>query len=299
MEGPFSRAPARSSLTTRPRRSSTAQSSSSTGYGGKLGGWFSGARAAATAKPASPAGPGIAPEDPLLNLSISNALFPHGPADPLDPTSFHDLVSTAESLISTFQSAYKARCTEVRDMRAEAAVQNDEIEEAETRSRHLKMQLDGMAAQLAAQQRKADMMERMLEEERSRRRQSEEIQDRRRTSIRLVRDDEEGANWKRSRSGSDSGFESDGDSVFSSNSPTIASEKQAAEVRMVTVQRGEDIQYRAPPTASCQNCTTGPLNISAFGNADLRNENRQLKNRILELEIAVDGCMEMVSGTWR
>jgi hypothetical protein len=294
MEVPFTRSPPKSSLTNRPRRSSTARSSSST-VGGRLGGWFSGARAASAAKPSAP----IAPEDPLINISISNALFPHGGADPLDPTSFHDLLSSAEALCSTFQSAYKNRCGEIQDLHAEAAVHKDEVDEAETRARHLKMQLDGMAAQLAAQERKADMLERMLEEERTRRRQPEEIQEVRRTSIRLVRNDEEATIRKRSLSTSDSGFESEGESDSSANNPQLtASEREAEKVKVLRVQRGDDALYQAPTVPSCRKCT-GPLNASAFGNADLRNENQQLKHRIIELEIAVDGCMEMVSNPWR
>jgi hypothetical protein len=300
MEGPFTRAQPRSTLTTRTRRSSSAQSPSST-VGGRLGGWFSGVRAPA-AKPNSNAGAGITPEDPLLTLSISNTLFPHGQADPLDPTSFHDLVIAAESLCSKFQSAYKMRCAEVRDLRAEAAVQMDEVCEGETRARHLKMQLEGMAAQLTAQEGKANMLERMLEEERSRRRQSEESQEMRRTSIRLVKDEDDCVNWKRSHAGSDSGFESDGDSVFSANSPTIRCQSPTGELESKKVRTArvpqDDVRQRAPIVSSCQNCT-GPLRPSAFGSADLRNENQRLKHRILELEIAVDGCMEMVSSPWR
>jgi hypothetical protein len=300
MEGPFTRAQPRSSLTTRPRRSSAAQGSSST-VGGRLGGWFSGARGAG-AKTTSNASTGIAPEDPLLSLSISKALFPHGPADPLDPSSFHDLIMSAESLCETLQSAYKTRCTEIREMRSEAAAQKDEVDEGETRARHLKMQLDGMAAQLAAQEGKANMLERMLQEERSRRRQSEARLDGT-PSLRLSSDGADGASWKRGRSGSDSGFESDGESVLSANSPKIGPQSkvvqsEAEQVKTVRVQRGDDIRHRTPVLASCRNCT-GPLNASAFGSADLRNENEQLKHRILELEIAVDGCMEMVSNPWR
>jgi hypothetical protein len=291
MEGPFIRAP-RSGLTTRPRRSSTAQStSSSTTYGGRIGGWFSGNRASTATSKHSIAG--IAPDDPLLNLNITNALFPHGPADPLDPTSFHDLLTSAESLFATFQSSYKARCAELRDMRAEASVQRDEVEEAETRAQHLKMQLDGMAAQVAAQERKADMLERMLQEERNRRRHSEEIEESRRTSIRLVRDSEE-TNWKRNHAGSDSGFESDGESVFSASSPTIGSdttvssdERHEQHVEKISM---TNLQHNAAPAAF--------LDRSTFGNADLRNENQQLKARILELEDAVEGCLNMVSGPW-
>jgi hypothetical protein len=172
------------------------------------------------------------------------------------------------------------------------ALRDDEVDETETRARHLKMQLDGMAAQVAAQERKADMLERMLVEERQQRKAEEE--ESRRRSIRVVRGDEN-PNWKKTRTSSDSGFESEGDadSIFSANSPTLSSvttaeseiaiEKQAEKVRMVRVQPA---RYRSPSP-------------NAYGSADLRTENHMLKARVAELEDAVEGCLEMVSGLSR
>ncbi|KAF2423325.1 hypothetical protein EJ08DRAFT_596236 [Tothia fuscella] len=296
MEGSFTRAPTRTGLTQRLRRSDTASSSSTTYGVGKLGSWFTGSRNS-TSSPVKPSA-GIAPEDPLLNLNITNALFPHGPADPLDPTSFHDLLSSAESVIATYRLSYRLQYAEVRDLRAEAAVQKEEVEEMETRAEHLKMQLDGMAAQLDAQAQRADKLEKMLEEERSQRKKSDQFERRtsRKTSVRLVQDeqDESEAIWKRGNA-SDSGFESDGESVFSAgSSPSTRSDTTTSSQESVGKMRREMMQ--PPPMFARPNHDI--LNPSAFGNADLRDENQQLKARVAELEFAIDGCMEMVSAPW-
>jgi hypothetical protein len=245
---------------------------------------------------------GINPSDHLLTLDINQALFPHGPADPLDPTSYNDLLTAAESVIQTMQSAYRARCAELRDLKSEISVKDDEVDEAETRARHLKMQLEGMAGQAAAQEAKTEMLERMLEQQQREtkelRRQSSE-QGSRRVSLRLVPGhDQEARNWKRtSRTGaSDSGFESDGDndSVFSSQSPvsssasTVESETipaEAEKVHMVRVERGRDAVLQS--------------NVArAYAPIEMRIENQRLRERVLELEQAVEGCLDLVSGPW-
>jgi hypothetical protein len=245
---------------------------------------------------------GISPSDPLLTLDINQALFPHGPADPLDPTSFNDLLMAAEAVIATMQSAYRARCAELRDLRSEISVKDDEVEEAETRARHLKMQLEGMAGQVAAQEAKTEMLEKMLEQQQKEtkelRRQSSE-QGSGKVSLKIVAShDQDMRNWKRTtRSGeSDSGFESDGDndSVFSLQSPisssasTVESETvhaEAEKVRIVRVERGGDIIF--------------PSNVAkTYAPLEMRIENQRLRERVQELEQAVEGCLNLVSGSW-
>jgi hypothetical protein len=242
---------------------------------------------------------GINPSDPLLTLDINQALFPHGPADPLDPTSFNDLLIAAESVIATMQSAYRARCAELRELKSEISVKDDEVDEAETRARHLKMQLEGMAGQVAAQEDKTSMLEQMLHQQQREtkelRRHSSE-QGSRRVSLRLVPGhDQDVRNWKRtSRTGaSDSGFESDGDndSVFSLRSPvsssasTVESETVPAEaekVRMVRVERGHDAVF--------------PSNVArAYAPIEMRIENQRLKERVAELERGMDEALDLMS----
>lgn len=210
------------------------------------------------------------------------------------------------------QNAYRTRCAELRELKCEISVKDEETKEAETRARHLKMQLEEMAAQVSAQETKTEMLERMLvqqqRETRDLRRQSLEQTPPRRVSLRLVPGDQQQEdvtrNWKRtSRTGaSDSGFESDGDSesVFSLRSPasssasTVESEgglvgdvpAEAEKVRMVRVERGHDAVF--------------PSNVArAYAPIEMRIENQRLRERIIELEQAVEGCLDLVSGPLR
>ncbi|QDS70356.1 hypothetical protein FKW77_008961 [Venturia effusa] len=308
----FTRLPPR----VRRSRTSTMQSqTSSPGVAAKLGGWFTSKSNNTSPTPKSSQSSrlmeGIAPSDPLLNLDVSTALFPHGPADPLEPNSFNDLLNAAESIISNMQNAYRARCAEVKELQCEISVKDEETEEAETRARHLKMQLEDMAKQVSAQEAKTEVLERMLtQQQRETRQLRRQSLDRssvspRRVSLRVVPDDDHqddvgATNWKRmSRTGaSDSGFESDGDndSVFSvtgspvsSSASTVDSDAgpaEAAKVRIVRVERGRDAVLSS--------------NVArAYAPIEMRIENQRLRERVLELERAVEGCLDLVSGPLR
>ena len=101
----------------------------------------------------SPTKPSLAddPNDEFFNLDISTALFPAGPADPFSPSSFKNLVQNAEGLLTRLQAAYKERTLSFREMTTEKDTIAEELEGAETRSKHLKIQLDDMSAKLTEQ----------------------------------------------------------------------------------------------------------------------------------------------------
>ena len=125
------------------------------------------------------------PHDELLDLNIQDALFPHGPVDPLDPTSFNDLLFNAESLIHRLQTAYQAEKRHFDDFMAERSVQDDEVEEAKVRARHLKLQLDDMTAKASEQDATARALGEELAREKLRR---EEEEDARKRSVAIVQD---------------------------------------------------------------------------------------------------------------
>lgn len=172
------------------------------------------------------------PSDELLNLNISQALFPHGPVDPLAPSSFNDLLASAESLISRYQTSYRKLSSALVDARAEQSAQDDELDEADTRIRHLKMQMETMAARAADQD---EQMRRLMEDLMFEKRAREEEEAARKRSLTLVRENahsahgnnEEEAHSPRRRTtrisnsdvSVDSGFESecetDAASIFS------------------------------------------------------------------------------------
>ncbi|KAM4068088.1 hypothetical protein HRG_009625 [Hirsutella rhossiliensis] len=112
-----------------------------------------------TSAPTSPALKGVTPspvpapqDDELANVDIEAALFPSGaPADgdAFSPAAFKNLHMNATGLLRKFQSAYQHRTMAFRELEAEQEAQEDEKSEFETRTRHLKMQLEDMARKAA------------------------------------------------------------------------------------------------------------------------------------------------------
>jgi hypothetical protein len=122
--------------------------------------------------------------DELSTLNINSTLFPHGPVDPLNPSSFNDLLSAAETLLHRFQAAYRQQHALVSELRAEQSAQDDELDEAETRARHLKLQLDDMAAHAAQQDKEMYQLRCELDAERELRKREEQA---RLQSLHMVR----------------------------------------------------------------------------------------------------------------
>jgi len=118
----------------------------------------------------TPASPVL--DDELCNLDIEQALFPPGTPtdrDPFSPAAYKNLQANAIGLLTKMQGAYRERVITLRDFQAERLAQRDEMEEAETRAHHLKMQLEGMAHK-AQEQEKAmrQLMDELAAERRSR-----------------------------------------------------------------------------------------------------------------------------------
>jgi hypothetical protein len=266
------------------------------------------------------------PDDELLNLNISQALFPHGPADPLAASSFHDLLTNAEALLSRYQNAYRQLSTALVDAHSEQSAQEDELDEAETRARHLKMQLEAMARRADEQdQQMRSLMEDLAFERRAR--QEEEAA--RKRNLALIRGStqcehascQDTAVRRHNRvSGSglsvDSGFESeaetDGASITSGNclSPTAtdrssildnevhdstAKGKKLASTPRTSTQEKVDITRGG---WGCTNCEGGAQSAVWGRLAKEREENRTLRLRVETLEEAVDGALNAVTGAW-
>ncbi|KAG9196181.1 hypothetical protein G6011_01302 [Alternaria panax] len=270
------------------------------------------------------------PDDELLNLNISQSLFPHGPADPLAPSSFHDLVTNAESLLSRYQTAYRQLSTALGDAHAEQSAQDDELDEAETRARHLKMQLETMAARAAEQDEQMRVMMEDLAFEKKARQEEEAARKRSLALIRATPQCEHTSCQDTARrhnrvSGSeisiDSGFESetetDAASVFSRNclSPTGTDRSSILDndIHDITpkgrkpqlLQRGSTYDKGregkvdiAKGGWGCANCQGGAQSAVWGRLAKEREENRTLRLRVETLEEAVDGALNVVAGAW-
>jgi hypothetical protein len=270
------------------------------------------------------------PDDELLNLSISQSLFPHGPADPLAPSSFHDLLTNAEALLSRYQTAYRQLSTALGDAHAEQSAQDDELDEAETRARHLKMQLETMAARAADQD---EQMRSLMEDLAFERKARQEEEAARKRSLALIRGApqcdhascQETARRHNRVSGSeisvDSGFESEAEtdaaSVFSRTclSPTGTDRSSILDndihditpkgrkpqplKRGSTYEQGREGKVDiAKGGWGCANCQGGAQSAVWGRLAKEREENRTLRLRVETLEEAVDGALNAVTGAW-
>ncbi|KAF2012739.1 hypothetical protein BU24DRAFT_435130 [Aaosphaeria arxii CBS 175.79] len=274
------------------------------------------------------------PSDELLNLNISQALFPHGPVDSLDPHAFHDLLSNAESLLARFQNSYRDLSASLSDAQAEQSAQDDELDEAETRNRHLKMQLETMAARASEQDAQ---MRRLMDELAYERHARQEEEAARKRSLALIRDsgnpgypvEISGSDLPRRRNRTsnsdvsiDSGFESECDSesasIFSRTnckSPTDTIPSSVASFTEVDVtptsKRPQPIERRSTYDRvrdgsvnltqqgwGCSNCEGGAQSAVWGRLAKEREESRLLRKRVEYLEEAVDSALNVVDGPW-
>ncbi|KAG9198113.1 hypothetical protein G6514_000547 [Epicoccum nigrum] len=283
-----------------------------------------------TQKNASVHSPSPAPayhnaDDELLNLNISQALFPHGPVDPLAPSSFNDLLANAEALLSRYQKSYRQLSTALVDAQSEQSAQDDELDEAETRARHLKMQLETMAERATEQDEQMRTLMEELTFERHARQDEEAARNR---SVALMRTQPQCScqhtprrrnRVSNSELSVDSGFESDADtdaaSLFSRNclSPTSTDQSSMLEVeadvtptkhkKVQSLQRGGAYEKPRPGAVSvqswgCANCEGG-TQASVWGRLSKeREENRVLRQRVESLEEAVEGALDVVGGQW-
>lgn len=83
--------------------------------------------------------------DDLVNLNISQTLFPDGPTDESSLAAFKDLQQNAEGALRVFQAAYTEHVAALRKITSEKNIQADELEASTTRNEHLKAQLLEMA----------------------------------------------------------------------------------------------------------------------------------------------------------
>ncbi|KAI9824760.1 MAG: hypothetical protein M1832_001588 [Thelocarpon impressellum] len=272
--------------------------------------------------------------DECLTLDISTALMPTGLRDPKSSQAFHELQAKADALLHKMQNAYKSRTLQLQEASNEREALQEEKEEAETRSRHLKMQLEQMAIRLADQETTTQEIARELALERQRR--HEEALARKR-SVALVtqpRSRRPRANGvvesSPTTSVSDSGFDSDdadessADSIFSRAQGTTSPTGTLLSSTTRTTSPEPDQQWsamsdlaRPPPphrastfdkvlkviskkreneveAVPCPRCQGSHGSGSSW---DLRQENMELKERVAALEGAVEGCLGTLGGS--
>jgi len=270
-------------------------------------------------------------DDQYLSLDIGKALFPSGDAadqDPFSPSSFKNLLTNAEGLLVKLQTAYKLRTLALHELAAEKEAQAEELEEAETRAKHLKLQLEDMAARVVSQDQEMIRVKAELVAERKARSEEREAREKSialikfnrpspieqgRTSDDFDREDKSAKQqpWRRSNGtlNSDTSFESDdesagGESVFSrSMSPTLTSVSEASstpEVRqavfakVVAVEPGMRGAERPKPVQ--QRSTFQKILKGITSDSPAADEEQQQEKREDELGAADEGCRNCRGG---
>ena len=257
--------------------------------------------------------------DELANLDISTALYPYGPVDEFSPAALKNLQVNAERSLVRFQKAYQENLTALKVITSEKLIQADELEAAETRNEHLKLQLTEMAERANEQGKALQSLREELETERRTRKDEDEA---RKQSIRLVPTGtihgndslSESARPRRrqnriseasSLTDSESGISS-ADSVFSEPLTGAYSPMTSAgaspvlkHIPMYTILNSPSIcnasQQLHMQFQDCARCRANPS--EAWAVLDIvQLESKALKDRIAELEMAQEDALDFLNG---
>lgn len=274
-----------------------------------------------------PPPPAMANDD-FANMNIMTSLFPNGQSDDLTPHAFNELLVNATTLLQRMQHAYKEKVDYIATMQPEMDVQREEVEEAEIRSRHLKMQLEDMGRRATEQEKAMQELASQLSEERFRHQEAREKEARKASRSFLkpapspsnadeTTDDEttprRKAAAKRTSAGStdasDSGFESDLDresnprwsqdpldpaaqrAVLSAPSPVITPTKQRP---------GTGNQHAPYHSSNLRNSVSNmSKRLGSDGSAwavmeRLRGENVELRAQVADMQKELQSCIELI-----
>ncbi|OAL69473.1 hypothetical protein A7D00_6592 [Trichophyton violaceum] len=298
--------------------------------------------------------------DKLLNLDIKSILCHSSFADLPPEEALHSLRANAENLLREFQEAYKLRTFALHAAVAEKNAQEDELEDAQSRIKNIKSQLDGMAARVVEQDKALKSLTEELKAERQKyqdgiktkqlqqQQQQPQPQQKQPEDAATPTRDSKGTHSKNSSgvtitsdSGFDSGDESIAESVFSrenddgasvntrfsavsmaspsatttqpspaayapTSSPSTPKAAQPALQRESAYGRvlkgisssalGTSFNALTSSRLKCPDCRANGSSDASTVTSILREENRYLKNRIIDLENAVEDCISLVGG---
>lgn len=314
----------------------------------------------------------VTPEmhDELLSMKVEEALFPAGTPsskDTFSPAAFKNLQTQATGLLTKMQNAYRAKAQALTDLERDREAEREECEEAETRAKHLKFQLEDMAHKAAEQEQR---MKQLMEELASERRARTELErsagtfPKQRNSLSpgglrseagstisedLGVDEEElqKRKWRKSN-GTDTSFETDDDSISFAESESVFSRPRSPSASTTTTTRGVEtgsvvdmpiVPMRGPAAANnrasvqsvrslqsvqsnsnrrstqqmttfqklmkgisgdgvdgCRNCKGQDASVAWDTVGLLRDENKNLKHRVGELEDCLEGALDAVNG---
>ncbi|EZF35587.1 hypothetical protein H109_07354 [Trichophyton interdigitale MR816] len=291
--------------------------------------------------------------DKLLNLDIKSILCHPSFADLPPEEALHSFRANAENLLREFQEAYKLRTFALHGAVAEKNAQEDELEDAQSRIKNIKSQLDGMAARVVEQDKALKTLTEELKAERQKyqdeiKTKQQQQQQKQPEDAATPTRDSKGTHSKNSSgvtitsdSGFDSGDESIAESVFSrenddgasvntrfsavsmaspsatttqpspaasapTSSPSTPKAAQPAPQRESAYGRvlkgisssalGTSFNALTSSRLKCLDCRANGSSDASTVTSILREENRYLKKRIIDLESAVEECISLVGG---
>ncbi|KAF4973879.1 hypothetical protein FZEAL_9156 [Fusarium zealandicum] len=277
----------------------------------------------------------VSDNDELMNLDIEKGLFPNGaPVEgtAFSPSAFKNLEMNATGLLCKFQAAYEQRTIEFQELDAERDTRELRQTEAEARIEQLEKQLEDHARQAAERDAFIEHLLNQLPQEKDHRVDRESGGDKEiatsaasTMSEDLGFDEDRQRHWRKSTSTSSDDESMDEASVFSrSRSPTISTSisdmslatpphtqskpvilepsraARSSNPQMSAFQKlFKGITSEVPKNAgpdSCRNCQGQEASIAWDTVNLLKDENKGLKNRVEELETAVEGALDVVNG---
>lgn len=256
--------------------------------------------------------------DELGALDIRDGLFPTGYPDEFSPAAFKNLQLNAEGLLRRFQQAHIEQQKVIRTMTSATNVQTDELESAQTRTEHLKLQLVEMAEKAAEQEKTIASLSRKLAAPQN----SQEPFDMQPQSIRIVSQQSTsgqqginthvGSNNRRKRcsdvsTSGESENGSDVSSVVSIFSEALSAHSSGTSITESPVMQPAILHYAmgehgtvtpkaAPSSSGCPRCH-GLSPSEAWDVVGMvKLESACLKERIAELESAQDDALDFLTG---
>lgn len=241
-------------------------------------------------------------EDELRGFDVQAALFPSGLTNDSSPEALHELQKTAEAAIYRFQVAYQKSLQLAREVTSERNVVIDELEAAQTRNEHLKLQLANMAAQSATQESATLSMAEELAAARCK--ISEDAAFRCR-SLRIVTNESSNVDYdgspgntyrrrKRPSAESFASAESTSDSVFSQAPSGTCTPSSAVDINPPLFHAPRLGIEGMEPVKECQNCQ-GVTRSEAWDIVHmLKEESKALKARIAQCESANEDALSML-----
>ncbi|KAH7037745.1 uncharacterized protein B0I36DRAFT_359399 [Microdochium trichocladiopsis] len=267
-------------------------------------------------------------DDELYNMDIEAALFPAAASpterDTFSPAAYKNLQTNAVGLLLKMQNAYRERTAALQEVQNERDAEREELEEARLRITLFKGQLQEVAKRAADQeQQMQDLVNELRAEKKARHEERLAHAASSVASEDLGIDEEDRRRWRESSGTvkSDISAETDvesgneNESIFSrSRSPTVITSitESDSSSRPATLHPPK-LQTRQLTTLQklvknmtgdsdmtsvngCRRCNGQDSSVAWDTVSLLRDENKGLKHRVAQLEVAVEGALDLVNG---